>query len=74
MVGEVEIALSLGLKEWAQIRLTGWSRPYNSRNGHVSFFQLNNIEWFRRVLKAIGETQIEGASYIVCILRGESCQ
>ncbi|XP_066914042.1 hexosaminidase D-like [Clytia hemisphaerica] len=30
-----------GWKEWAEVRLKGWSRPYNVKKGHLSYFQLN---------------------------------
>jgi len=40
LVGELEKAI--GWKEWAEIRLTGWTRPYNIKNSHLSFFQLND--------------------------------
>ena len=40
MVGELEKASRW--KEWAEVRLTGWARPYNVKKKEFSFFQLND--------------------------------
>lgn len=35
---------SLGYKDWAEVRLTGWARPFTVTQGHLSYFQLSNTK------------------------------